>query len=636
MIKNKHNPEINSERADKRYKVFFTLFSFWVISIIFYYAYLMLFSDSIIKSPDLQFPEVERGSIFDRNGEILAVQTELYSVSAWLPSVSEPAETANILSEILQLEKNELLESLVSEEGSRFLYIKRKISTTEANEIQARKDKGELTGVNLIPEFGRNYPGRELASHLLGYTGLDNTGLAGIEYAYNQVLSPSRISDKKDIVRGNHVVLTIDNRVQYVNQKITREVMEKNNADSALMILMDARTGEIISYAAYPDFDPNNYNNYSSQDWMNLPVSGSYEPGSVFKVFSMASVLDLGGAGLEDTFFCDGAYHHELKNGEMINIKCLGNHGDLNIEGILVNSCNAGAAYASETVDNYDYYYKLKSFGFGQKTGITLPGETNGILRSPDRWSLRSKQTISFGQEIAVSAIQIVTAATALTNKGILLKPRIVKRIISPEGEIMQSFPREAVREVIKPETAETVLNMMNSVTLKGGGAWRIRVPGLNISAKTGTAQVLDTETGTYSEDVFISSCLAIFPTENPRYIAYLAIKAPRGNSYFGGTIATPEVKRFIQEITPVLGISYGHTEEIHHPGEMEISLPLPLDPSSATVPDFSGRSKRDIIRYRIDSGKNIMIRGKGWVQNQNPEPGTEFTESTNIELNLE
>ncbi|MCG8400646.1 MAG: penicillin-binding protein 2, partial [Firmicutes bacterium] len=328
--------------------------------------------------------------------------------------------------------------------------------------------------------------------------------------------------------------------------------LDTNDADGVMMVAMDAQNGEILSMVSLPNFDPNSFGDYSEEERKNSIVSTIYEPGSVFKMFSVAAFLELGGITLADYFNTSGSYRDENAG---FQITDLGDYGRINAEGIIKYSSNVGAAFASETVSPDSFNQSLREFGFGERTGITLNGEERGLLRRPAGWSGRTQQTIAIGQEIGVTAIQVATAATVFANNGVLLRPRIVRKIVSPEGRTIELFSREPAREVLSPSTAQLMLQLMESATQGGGTARRLQVPGIRISAKTGTAEVYDPELGAYSPERFVASCLAIFPTDNPRLIVYAVIIHPRGESIFGGQIAVPLVRESADFLVSYLDI---------------------------------------------------------------------------------
>ncbi len=622
-----------------RKKSFFIISILIVLFIIIKYMSIMLFSpDDGLESP-LQKPVVERGPILDRNGRILAIQTRLYSVTAWIPTVKDVEKTATILSEVLGVDENQLKKDMTSR--SRFMYVKRKINNSDADRLRSYIDRGELPGIGLEPEYGRSYPEKDIASHLVGYTGTDNTGLEGIEYTYNSILSPppgsgTLYAGNNRETYGNQVFLTIDTNIQNFAHQSAREAFEKYHPDSVTTIVAEAASGDILAYVSIPEIDLNNFASSEEPDRVNRPVSTAYEPGSVFKVFSIASLLQIGGIDEESTFYCNGYFEANTEGTNPIRIKCLGTHGHVNAEKILKYSCNSGAAYASLTVSDETFYQMLKMFDFGEATGVPLPGETKGLLREYRMWSGRSKPTIAFGQEMSVSAMQIVKAATVFANAGVMLQPHIVSKVVSHDGKIIDRTSREPVRQVLSPEVASSVLKMMVTVTDPDGGTGRrASVDGVTMAVKTGTSQTLDKETGRYSEKAFISSCLAVFPAEDPQIIVYNVIDNPKRVSYFGGVIAAPVVGDVSDKIVSYLGIPRSGDTIITHPGKIVITQPVMVK-LEKTIPDFTGLSKRQLLPLLKDERVKVLITGEGWVKRQSPPPGTEVAEGMLIKIELE
>jgi len=602
---------------EKRFKVFFTLLIALSLTILCRYAYIMLTPSPGIAT--VSFPEVERGPILDRNGRLLALQTELNSVEAWLPSIESPDKAARLLSEVLDgVDYESIYSQLTGSRSGNFLYIKRKISPTEAAEVKRLIALGDLKGISIRPEYGRNYPEKELAAHVIGYTGMDNVGLDGIEYKFNSVLSPPLISSSKDIQYGNQVYLTIDSNIQYITEKVAKKAYLENKAEKLMILIMEAKTGDLLSYVSIPSFDPNNFQRYSQLEMENHPVSYTYEPGSVFKIFSVASFMELGGITEEDRFNTTGGYNPDFfKRHNITPITDLGRYGTLNAERTLVYSSNVGVAYMSETVTSRDFYNMLKNFGFGQTTGIPLNGESSGILTEPNLWSLRSKPTISFGQEIGVSAIQVISAATVFANGGVLLKPQIVKKVVAPDGTVIKEYGREPVRNVLSPEVADSVLQMMQKVT-EEGTARRARIPGFNISAKTGTAEMPDKVTGKYSKTEYLGSVLAIFPTEAPEVIVYIVIDRPMGDTTYGGRIGSPMIKEIAEELIPLMGLDLETTRRFIHTTNIRLTKPVLKSPDG-TMPDMTGYSKRAVLEFLKENNLEGNLKGEGWVVFQFP-----------------
>jgi cell division protein FtsI (penicillin-binding protein 3) len=614
-----------------RFNVFIILTALFVLLIIGQYFQVMVLEEESPEPPAPQSnPTVERGPILDRNGKVLAIQTRLYSVTAWMPSVKAPASTARTLAPVLDMDPAALLGRMEEEDG--FMYVKRKVSPSVSREVRRLIENRAVTGISLEPEYGRNYPEKELAAHVLGFVGTDNVGLDGLELTYEETLSPS---PEEGNSYGNQLFLTLDINIQYITEEIAREAMQTHEADSVMIMVMDARNGDILGWASMPTFDPNRFPRATDKEKRNLPLTYAYEPGSVFKVFSIASLMDSGAITPRETFTCNGFYEHEFPGDETVRIQCLGTHGKVNAQKILQYSCNAGAAYASDQIGKESFYRMITDFGFGSPVHLPLPGETSGLLKSPERWSGRTKPTIAIGQEISVSALQMVTAATALTNEGTLLQPHIVKKIVSPDGRLIQEKTREPVKQVLSPDTAKAVLLMMETAASEGGTARRAQLENVRMSAKTGTAQKFDPETGTYSDEAYIASCMGIFPTESPRLITYVVINRPRGKEYYGGRIAAPLVKKLGERLVSYLNIAAESERTVRHPGVIRVPELPPLE-LGGTMPDLRGMPKRRLLPLLGREDLQVRFEGQGWVVSQSPPPGTTITENTEIRLRFE
>ena len=572
---------------------------------------------------------VERGPIVDRNGRILAIQTRLHSVTAWIPDIDDVEITSGQLSEVLGMPAIEILDILKAR--SRFAYIKRKVTNTTRDKILALKEEGYLQGISLEEEFARTYPQQTIASHILGIVNIDNNGLEGLELMYDDILSPPKEFRNQEEVYGSQLFLTIDLNIQHFAETIATKAFDENDADSVMILVMGAKTGDFLAFVSMPTFNPNSYNDFPYTNRINRPAVSAYEPGSVFKIFSLSSFLDLGGIAPADEFFCPGYYEHpDIPE----RIDCLGTHNEVNAYEIIKKSCNAGAAYASETVDSVSFHNMIKRFGFGRITQLPFTGESNGIIDEPSEWSARSKPTIAFGQEISTSAVQVITAASALANSGIMLEPHIVKKIVSAEGQIVEEYSRKPVAQVITAETAHMMLALMEATTEQDGTARRARIDGIRVSAKTGTGEIYNTETREYSDDV-IASCIAIFPTDDPYIIIYVVIEKPKGEEIFGGRIAAPLIKELGEDIVTYLGIKRTNDDVQTHSGSVNIGQ-APVIELGTELPDFSGYSKRDLVRLLDNESIILRIVGSGWVVRQSPEPGTKITDRMTVVVELE
>lgn len=581
---------------------------------------------------------IERGTIVDRSGRILAMDSPLYNIAVWRPETDKNAfpGDAERLASILGIDAADIRDRWAKGSAD-FFYLKKRAQPQEARAVQEAKAAGALQGVIVEKVPGRLYPEKRLASHLVGFVGDGNRGLAGIENKYDSDLLPSTLppgsAASGESPRGASVVLSIDANIQYSLEDVGRKALTDTGAQAVILLAADARTGELLAYVALPDFDPNDYLSSPAESWYDWPSVYAYEPGSVFKVFTMASVLDLGGATEKTTFYCDGAYHATTPSGEKITIKCLGVHGTVNIEKILEYSCNAGAAYASDTVSDLDFYDKLVSFGFGARTGVALAGETAGQLRSPEQWSLRSKPTIAMGQEVLVSALQMTAAATAIANGGVLLKPIAVERLLTADGTTIYENAPQTVRRVVSEDAARAILADMEMVTGAGGTGRRANIRDLRMAVKTGTAQMIDPATHAYSDKDYIASTLAIFPADAPRIVLYLAIIKPVGESY-GGRIAAPVIREAAEAILDITDVPRGDSPVVAHPGTVRIPAAAPVTIGD-TMPDLTGTPKRLLLPLLGRKDIQVRLEGEGYVVKQSPAPGSPVKPGTQIDLEL-
>jgi cell division protein FtsI (penicillin-binding protein 3) len=573
---------------------------------------------------------IERGPILDRNGRILALQTRLGNVTFWRPEAEDLPTLVQELGGILGMGPKDIQER-ISLSQSDFIYIKKKVDQSTIQAIDAARSAGRLKGVGIEPVVGRVYPEKNLAGQLLGFVGDGNEGLAGIEYAYDSQLSPRGGS-----LYGNQVILTIDANIQHILEAISQRSLAENKAEAVMTIAMDPRTGDILGYASLPDFDPNNIRESEEAARTDRPAMWAYEPGSVFKVFSMAAVLDSGAVSARSTFTCDGQYERTTNLGERVVIKCLGNHGTVGLSEIITYSCNAGAAYAADRMDSSSFHKALLDFGFGSKTGAGMPGETAGFLRPVERWSSRSKPTIAIGQEIAVSALQMVAAASAIANDGVLVQPKLISRILNFDGSAAPGPETNPPRRVLKPETARLLREYMASAASEAGTGRRAGIDDISLGVKTGTAQLINPATGAYSGTDFIASCIAVLPAEAPTLVLYHVIVKPKGVSYLGGRIAAPPIREAAEALVDYLGMPRGRNQQASHSGTVVMgAMDSPLK-IGAVMPDFRGFSKRQLIPLLERQDLAIEISGDGWVRRQSPEPGAPVAPGATLRFELE
>lgn len=607
------------------------VFGIFVIYVLVLYAKLAFTPVSSIVS---SAPPVQRGSIVDRNGKPLAVQTNFYHVGVTPHLVRNKAQFADDVSGPLGMESSDIMRILEQNSAASFVYLKKKITQTAYAELKKITDAKGYVYVNYDRIPGRIYPENALASQLIGYMGDDGKGLAGIEYSMQSYLQPSEKDGNAKESQEKNVYLTIDANLQYKLEEIARDTMRTTQAESMMLIAADAKNGEILSYISLPSANLNEYSYASVAETVDRPAMEAYEPGSVFKIFTVSVACDQGLIRPDDSFLCDGMYERRIKGGEAVRIKCLDRHGWLTARDALKYSCNDVLGQISDRISDDDFIAKIRALGFGQRTEIELPGETYGSVKDSDSalWSVRSKPTIAIGQEISVSALQMVQAATAIANKGIPLKLTLVKRITNKDGSVFYEHTAVPKERVLKQSTAEYVLSCMETTATSGTGS-RARLNDISLGVKTGTAQMAS-KSGGYSTTDFLSNCMAIFPVEDPQIILYIVVEKAKGETY-AGRIVAPVIAKAADEIIDYLGMSRGDAASLEHSGKISISAARPII-LGKKLPDFTGLSKRDIMNLVNSNGIQVKINGSGWVKSQNPAPGTPVSENMIIELNLE
>lgn len=621
---------------------------------------------------------VDRGAIFDRNGNLLATQVEYNSLVAYPNYIENPLLLARSVSAVTGISE-ETLAGVFSNSDREYYLVKRYLSEEENKALrglirdsQFRKST-KFPHMKLIKDLKRDYPQKALASRLIGFASFredeagfaDFHGAAGIEYSMDQALSPGeRVNDngvpvtdpfnlfdiapppsdqekKQGLILGNNIYLTIDIETQYLLDKIAREAFVENTPDDLILILMDAKNGNILSYVAMPEYDMNNYQNLSIDElYRNIPLLKPIEPGSVFKIFTMASFLSLNAVTPEDYFDIGNVYQPPFF--QRVNadpIRDVIPHEALSTTGILVYSSNVGMATISESVKDEDFYKKIRSFGFGAKTGIELRGENPGYVPTVDIWDVRTKPTLAFGHSISVSVLQIVSAATVFANAGTLLKPLVVKKIVSSDGSILRENSRQQVREVVPPEVAAEMLLMMEQVVASPMGTMHeAYLPYMRISGKSGTAQVFNNDTGEYDPNFVSSSVIAVFPTSEPRFIIYALFVNPKGVIRYGGRIGSPMIAKVIDALIRRYSIPLSGIPSTQHDGKFSpesFYQPEPPTIDSGIVPDFTGYTRKSFLKLLNNEMIKLDINGSGRVFLQYPPPGTTITNGMTIEVYL-
>lgn len=590
---------------------------------------------SPLRRAALEPPVIERGSIMDRNGKPLAVQTNFYHLAATPPNIRDLGNTADVLAPLINMHREDIIAAISSAGNRPYTYIKRKIDEREHDAVANAIKEHRLSGLYFDQIPGRIYPENSLAAQLIGFMGDDGEGLAGIEYSMQSVLAAQPVQGDTIDMHGKNIYLTIDANLQYKLEQIAQDSMKNTQAESMMLVAAEAKTGEILSYISLPSSDLNQYPESNPAERIDRPAMSAYEPGSVFKIFSVASFIDAKAVSPNDTFVCDGVYEIRTSKGEYIRITCLGQHGTVTAREALEYSCNDALAQMSAKIDSQGFLDRLRAFGFGSRTGIELPGETAGSLKTVNDplWSARSKPTISIGQEINVSALQMVHGATAFTNGGTPLKLSVISRVTDYDGtEIFHHEPEQEER-IISPYTASYILSCMQTTAESGTGR-RAALGDISIGVKTGTAQMPDFERGGYSDTDFLSNCIAVFPIDDPQIILYIVIAKAQGETY-SGRIVAPIIAEAADAIIDHLGMARGDAASYIHSGTVSINREQsPV--ISNTVPDFTGMPKRRIAPLLSRTDIHLIINGDGWVVSQTPPAGTPVTENMTIELNLE
>ena len=501
----------------------------------------------------------KRGIIYDRNLREMAVSIDVTSIAAYPPRLEDAKITAKVLANILKIDGRKIQRNLTAKKP--FVWIKRQ---TTAKESRAVKDL-QIPGIDFVTEYNRFYPHMTLAAQALGFTGLDGAGLEGIEFYYNRHLkgAPKNITVFKDALgngfssdpdqlassRGHDLVLTIDSNIQYITEKALQEAVDRYSALSALAIVMQPRSGAILSIAHYPSINPNTYAHFDKSFWRNRAITDSFEPGSTMKVFSAAAALEYGQITPNSIFYCENGAYRIGKN----IVHDIHKHGWLSLQQIIKLSSNIGAVKVGEKVGAKNLYRTLRNFGFGQRTGVDFPGETPGSLSNYSSWSNMDTGAISFGHGVSVSAIQMVSAVSAIANDGILMKPYVVQKIINQKGQTVKHFKPRKIRRAISGRSAKLVRNIMKTVITEGGTGVNAALDGYSVSGKTGTSRKLD-ENGQYSNNSHIASFIGFTPADNPEVAILVVIDEPKGK-YYASIVAAPVFKQIAQQILNYLNV---------------------------------------------------------------------------------
>lgn len=575
-----------------------------------------------------------RGKILDRNGKVLADNITITSLVIIPNQVKEPEKVAKVLSNILNTDYDDMYAHVTKNTSIERVHPEgRNLSYEIADEINSYK----FDGVYVVKEAKRYYPNGNMLSHVLGYTGIDNQGLSGIELLYDNYLTgedgaikyySDAKGNKLDMAEvytepeaGLDVMLTIDYDIQVSIERELDNIVSSFSPDHALAVAMNPNTGEILAMSSRPNFDPNNYQKYDEETLnRNLPIWMTYEPGSTFKIITTAAAVEEGVVNLEkDEFYDSGSV---TVSGAKLRCWKAGGHGHQTMLQVFENSCNPGFVKMGFSLGKEKLFDYINLFGFGEKTGIDLNGEGEGIIFDVEDVKGLELATTAFGQGVSVTPIQQVTAVSSIVNGGYLYKPYIMKSILDSEtNNVFTSGEKELVRKTISKNTSNILKMALESVVANGGGKVTY-IDGYRVGGKTGTAQKV--ENGRYLENNYIMSFMAVLPSNDPEIVLYLAIDNPKKTALLSSYTTTPFVRKILLDIINIMDIKKQDNQK-----EKDYEW---MDKKYYEVPNVIGMTKEEAKKYL--TGFEIEFVGDGdIVVEQTPEANTRYYETGTIKL---
>jgi cell division protein FtsI (penicillin-binding protein 3) len=685
MHKNRAYAAASNRSAVNRLLIVAGVAVLWATAIVGRLGYLQLVrhSDYLTRAQKQQQRTIEitpqRGVIYDRNMHPLAMSVAVKSAFAVPAEIADEAMVAHLLSGIVNVPEDVLAERFKASRS--FAWVSRKLPPEKVEAVSALN----LKGIYFQEENQRFYPKRDLAAHVLGFVDPDERGLGGIE---SELDSQIRGKSEKIIVmadarqrwfdgsearreRGANVVLTLDEKIQYIAQQELNAAIDKTRAVAGSVIVMNPNTGEILALANWPKFNPNAATNVAPEARMNRSVSAVYEPGSTFKLITLAAAFDQGVIRPDDIFDCEhGAIYlagHRIRDHKPFGL--------LSVAEVLAKSSDVGAIKIALQVGPPRFYDYIRAFGFGAPTGVDMPGESRGILHKLDNWSAISIGSVSMGQEVGVTPIQLITAVSAIANGGMLYRPHVVAELRRGSKVLPATGPLTPVepRRVIRPETAATLRRMMEGVVLAGGTGTLARLDGWTAAGKTGSAQKIDPTTGRYSPSNFVASFTGFAPINNPAVTILVSMDSPVG-LHEGGSVAAPIFKRIAEQVLPYLEVprdvplnarliqaAYKRQEMVDssslddftatdfsaQPEELPIEATpaKTVEPKAHTaevmmgvdeggdiaVPDFAGKTMREVTEMCLRLGLDPVLVGSNLATEQTPGPGAKVKRGTRI-----
>lgn len=621
------NSANNRIRRKKRIKILFFILTLLFISLLARLIWIQIVNNNeyynrALKQRMKEFKVIpDRGRIYDINGKELAVSVKSKTVVGLPKQITNPAQTARELADILSVGYDILFDRLTRDAYA--VYLERIISDQKAEKIRSLN----LKGITFIDESKRIYPKDQLAGHLIGFTGIDENGLEGVELSFDRYLTgtqgrlltesdaagkiiPESILDHVPKQDGNNVYLTINEALQHNSERELASAVNQYDAQGGTIIIMEPKTGNIVSMANYPDYNPNQFSQYNQKSWRNRAITDNYEPGSTFKIITTASALEEGVVNENDIFFDSG----EIKVG-VESIECWkeGGHGIESFKEVVKNSCNPGFVQLGLRMGRDTFYNYIDAFGFGQKTNIDLPGEAVGILPKYENINDIEIATMAFGMGISVTPIQLITAVSAVANNGVLMKPNIIDKITDNQGKIIKNnFPVE-IKKAVSSNTADHTLNLLENVVSQGTGL-NAFIDGYRVGGKTGTAEY-------YNDDIYDSSFIGVFPVNNPRYVVLVVLYGIRGRTYFASQTAAPLFKKIANDLIRYYKIP--REDEVTKENDPEIETVKLKDLTQYSLYQAKETLNKEGINFKvIGGGESILF--------QNPRPNsTVYKDST-------
>lgn len=586
-----------------------------------------------------------RGTIYDRNGTPLAmsvVTKSLYADPQMLKDKS-PEEIADLIGPYVDLPKDKIMEKL--NEDTSFVWIQRMMDLDKSKALQEVLNDNDLDGLKFVEESKRYYPNGNLLAHVLGFVGSDDKGLDGIEMVYDDRL---RGGETKELVttdpsgnaifgsimqqylpeEGKSITLTIDATVQFIAERALDSVMATVKPERASVIVMDPKTGEILAMANRPTYDPNEYYKGSEASFKNTAVTDLYEPGSTFKPIVASIAYETGKWDLHTRYMDTGSI---VVNGRTIRNWDGEGHGSVDMVEIIKQSLNTGMVRMGLDVGKDLLSDYVRRFGFGKVTGIELPGEGEGILYDPETMIQGDTASMSFGQGIAVTPLQMVQAMGAMANHGTMMKPHIIKSLNNPDGSVEMATDATNAGNPISQTTADTIRDIMEQEVSTGGGNHAM-VEGYKFAGKTGTAEKLNPESGGYIPGSYIASFVGFGPVEDPRFVILVTIDTPTNGSIYGGQIAAPVFRDIASQLVRYFQISPSVRDKSQAKPVEKRSLPEPSYQNGQIVlPTFDGFSLGEVRDWLGKAKLNFKPMGTGNAVNQDPEGGVSVEEGATV-----